>query len=155
MKKAQLLSIDAIFALLIFATIVLGFELVFSHIVAISDARIELIAYQANDLLLNRQGMSNFSNGVVGIMGPSVGTISTTRLKNFLAMDYNQSRKRLGIAPYRYYFNLTRVNGSLYFVDSIAAEKGEKPVNASNTAIMRTPVLINNELVISHLVVWE
>ena len=163
-SKAQLISSEFFIALVVI-TLLFSVSVVFwnqsTFRIKESEERtnIEIATLAISDHLLKSSGLpsdwedntsTTFSLGLV----KDDHRLDTNKLKSFVKLDYNTTKKMLGIDSYEFYFRLVDQNNSLLKIDGTNLETGIMPSNAS-IAMNAKRIALLDQPVFMDVILWR
>ncbi|MDD5182350.1 MAG: hypothetical protein PHC66_04240 [Candidatus Nanoarchaeia archaeon] len=136
--KAQIISLDVMFAALIVLTIIGGLGVLLYQYTIYEKQQaelgdLELRSQPALNVLMSTKGNPDdwetkgcAQINSLGFMS-APGIISGQKLKAFASLDYNCSQALLGIRGYNFYFDARDADGNLLNIDGVSIITGYEP----------------------------
>jgi hypothetical protein len=153
-KKGQVAVLDLFVSALVFGILVATIMVTWNSYGVKIDKQLDyntnlLRAYHISDLLTRFPGKPSFW-GLQHALGPqdveiiglakSDRILDTVKVISFKNMDYNESKQKLGISSYEYYFRVSKLDGSDF---SPAIESGIKDNESEITVTLKRYVIYN------------
>lgn len=141
--KAQIISLDIMFAVLVLLTIIGALGVILYQYAIYEQQQSELSALElrsqpALNVLMSTKGSPDDWDSLscsqitsLGFMGTQA-VISGDKLEAFVQLDYNCSQKILGISGYDFYFEARNSDGSLLNINGVDITAGYEPPAGSN-----------------------
>lgn len=160
--KAQLWSLDFILSIIIFSLILLSILFIWNYTNAEISERLEFkkmktLALFISDILIRSTGIpENWEENNVKVIGlaENENILNKTKVLRFINMDYNTSKRVLGIQLYDYYFKLEDLNKSIIYINQTPVIKGIYPDNVSLIIPIYRYGLLDDAIVKMTFILW-
>lgn len=162
-RKAQMWSMDFVISVTMFFIAIM--LVLFSWNYVASDNYdlqmlndMETSGMRASDVLVRTPGNPpdwNTTALAIGLASDE-NVIDEGKLRNFLFyMDYNESKRIMGIRNYEYYFSMRDLDNSTMQLDGSAIEKGLNPSANVNTVVpVERYALFRGEIAKVYFILW-
>ncbi|MBI4020336.1 MAG: hypothetical protein HY367_03305 [Candidatus Aenigmarchaeota archaeon] len=162
--KAQVWSIDFVVSVIVFFIAVSLTVFAWDYSISQNQAQAsfsnaESITLSVTDALIRTKGIpEDWDDSNVRSVGlaSAENIVDQEKVEEFLDLDYNTSKERLGISRYEYHFELRYANNSVIQLpggDNIT--KGIQPFNASLVIPAERYVLYNTKISRLQFILWQ
>ncbi|MDI6798678.1 MAG: hypothetical protein QMD12_01620 [Candidatus Aenigmarchaeota archaeon] len=156
--RGQIFSIDLFIAIAVFIVVFWFYILTWERLtLSLKEVQamkgFEALALSISDSLVRFPGAperweENVSNvSAIGLAYAHV--FDKNKIRNFTSLDYNRTKKLIGLDGYEFYFKVYYLNRSVF------AYHGNAPVNFKQAVSTKRFGLLEGEAVVMELTIWD
>jgi hypothetical protein len=161
--KAQLWSLDFVLSAVVFSLALITVLFIWNYTNTETAERIEFkraegLVLSISDVLIRTSGVpDDWNTTTVKVLGlaSDENVLNRTKVERFLSLDYNGSKRILGVPLYDYYFRLADINGGTIFINQTEAVKGVYPADAEIVVPVQRYGLLDGEIVKMGFILWD